>query len=141
MAAAHPQRLSAGVVVMHGMQGQMQILLLRAYKNWDFPKGMVEPGEEPLDAALREVREETTLEDLAFDWGTNFLQTGPYNNGKYARYYLARSKDTGVSLPINPELGRPEHHEARWATFDQALSMVAPRLVPVIRWARDTVTG
>jgi 8-oxo-dGTP pyrophosphatase MutT (NUDIX family) len=140
MAAAHPQRrLSAGVVVVHRNQDQAQVLLLRAYKNWDFPKGMVEPGEQPIDAALREVREETTLENLAFDWGREFVETGPYNNGKYARYYLARSADTQVRLPINPELGRPEHHEARWVTFDQALSMVAPRLTPVVRWARDTL--
>ena len=139
MAAAHPQRLSAGVVVVHRKQDQAQLLLLRAYKNWDFPKGMVEPGEEPIDAALREVREETTLDNLAFDWGMEFVETGPYNNGKYARYYLARSADTQVRLPINPELGRPEHHEARWVTFDQALSMVAPRLTPVVRWARDTL--
>jgi 8-oxo-dGTP pyrophosphatase MutT (NUDIX family) len=141
MAAAHPQRLSSGVVVVHSEHDQAQVLLLRAYKNWDFPKGMVEPGEEPMDAALREVREETTLENLAFDWGTDFVETGPYNNGKYARYYLARSEDTQVRLPINPELGRPEHHEARWVTFDQALSMVAPRLTPVVRWARDTITA
>ena len=52
----------------------MQTLLLRAYKNWDFPKGMVEPGEQPFDAAVREVREETTLENLAFDWGKNFVR-------------------------------------------------------------------
>ncbi len=44
---------------------------------------MVEAGEEPIDAALREVREETTLDDLSFDWGTNFMETGPYNKGKY----------------------------------------------------------
>jgi 8-oxo-dGTP pyrophosphatase MutT (NUDIX family) len=134
-------RLSAGVVVVHSQQPQAQVLLLRAYKNWDFPKGMVEPGEAPLDAALREVREETTLENLAFDWGTDFVETGPYNNGKYARYYLARSMQTEVSLPINPELGRPEHHEARWVSFEEAFSMVAPRLTPVVRWAESRITA
>jgi 8-oxo-dGTP pyrophosphatase MutT (NUDIX family) len=141
MVAALPVRLSAGVVVVHGAQAEQRVLLLRAYKNWDFPKGMVEPGEAPLDAALREVREETTLENLVFDWGTDFMETGPYNNGKYARYYVARSAQTEVSLPINPELGRPEHQEARWVTFDQALSMVAPRLVPVVRWAQSNITA
>jgi len=139
MTAEHPNRLSSGVVVVHGVKGGMQILLLRAYKNWDFPKGMVEPGETPLDAAVREVREETTLEKLAFDWGTDFVETGPYNHGKYARYYLARSQETEVALPINPELGTPEHHEARWVTFDRAVPMLAPRLMPVLRWARVTL--
>ena len=139
MTGPYPYRLSAGVVVVHGVQEQAQVLLLRAYKNWDFPKGMVEPGEEPLDAALREVREETTLENLAFDWGKEFVETGPYNKGKFSRYYLARSKVTKVLLPINPELGTPEHHEARWVNLDQALLMVVPRLEPVVRWARDIV--
>src|SRR5271168_3282187 len=137
--ASASQRLSAGVVVVHVVGHEVQALLLRAYKNWDFPKGMVEPGEQPMDAALREVREETTLENLAFDWGTDFVETGPYNNGKYARYYLARSEATQVRLPINPELGRPEHHEARWVMFEQALLMVSPRLQPVVCWARATI--
>ena len=118
---------------------EVQYLLLRAYRNWDFPKGLVEPGEQPLDAALREVREETTLENLAFDWGKDFMDTGPYNKGKISRYYIARSNDTRVHLPINPELGFPEHQEARWVKFDTALSMVSPRLLPVMHWASATI--
>ena len=108
---APPRRFSAGVVVVHLAEPGVQYLLLRAYKNWDFPKGLVEPGEQPLDAARREVREETTLENLAFDWGTDYVDTGPYNKGKISRYYLARSEATHVHLPINPELGFPEHQE------------------------------
>jgi 8-oxo-dGTP pyrophosphatase MutT (NUDIX family) len=136
---AHSRRFSAGVVVVNVAGSAVQYLLLRAYKNWDFPKGLVETGEQPLDAALREVREETTLENLAFDWGTGFLDTGPYNKGKISRYYVARSDETRVHLPINPELGFPEHQEARWVRFDTALSMVSPRLVPVMHWASATI--
>src|SRR5450755_1208261 len=136
---AHSRRFSAGVVVVNLAASAVQYLLLRAYRNWDFPKGLVEPGEQPLDAALREVREETTLENLAFDWGTDFVDTGPYNKGKISRYYIARSGDTRVHLPINPELGFPEHQEARWVGFDTALSMVSPRLLPVMHWARATI--
>jgi 8-oxo-dGTP pyrophosphatase MutT (NUDIX family) len=132
----YPQRLSAGVVVVNGCAPNTRLLLLRAYKNWDFPKGLVEAGEEPFDAALREVREETTLEALAFDWGKDFLETGPYNKGKISRYYIARSAEKQVRLPINPELGFPEHHEARWVDYPEALSMVSARLIPVVHWAR-----
>ena len=119
--SAHPTRLSSGVVVVNVARPNVHFLLLRAYKNWDFPKGLVEPGEQPIDAALREVREETTLDNLSFDWGMDFVETGPYNKGKISRYYLARSSATAVRLPINPDLGMPEHHEARWLQFDQAL--------------------
>jgi len=138
---AHSRRLSAGVVVVNVAGPAVQYLLLRAYRNWDFPKGLVEPGEQPLDAALREVREETTLENLAFDWGTGFIDTGPYNKGKISRYYIARSDVTRVHLPINPELGFPEHQEARWVGFDTALSMVSARLLPVMHWASATMAA
>ena len=119
----------------------VQYLLLRAYKNWDFPKGLVEPGEQPFDAAVREVKEETTLENLAFDWGKDYLDTGPYNKGKISRYYLARSDATRVHLPINPELGFPEHQEARWVSFETALNMVSPRPKPVIQWASAIIAA
>jgi bis(5'-nucleosidyl)-tetraphosphatase len=136
---AAPHRLSSGVVVVSLAQRKLNFLLLRAYRNWDFPKGLVEVGEDPIDAALREVKEETTLDDLSFDWGTAFIETGPYNKGKISRYYIARSKETVVRLPVNPDLGRPEHHEACWVDFAKALSMVSPRLQPVVRWAHAII--
>ena len=137
--SAPSHRLSAGVVVVSLEQRKLKYLLLRAYRNWDFPKGLVEADEQPIDAALREVREETTLDDLSFDWGLAFMDTGPYNKGKISRYYIARSKETHVSLPINPELGMPEHHEARWVDFAKAVAMVSPRLQPVVRWAHAII--
>jgi bis(5'-nucleosidyl)-tetraphosphatase len=131
--------MSSGVVVVSLLERKVRFLLLRAYRNWDFPKGIVEPGESPIDAAIREVREETTLDDISFDWGMVFMDTGPYNKGKIARYYIARSKETRIVLPINPDLGTPEHHEARWVDYPQALAMVSPRLQPVVQWANGIV--
>jgi 8-oxo-dGTP pyrophosphatase MutT (NUDIX family) len=130
-----PTRLSCGVVIVSLMNRKLRFLLLRAYRNWDFPKGLVEAGEEPIEAAIREVREETSLDDISFDWGLVYMDTGPYNRGKISRYYIARSKETHITLPVNPELGIPEHHEARWVDYDKALGMVTPRLGPVVRWA------
>jgi bis(5'-nucleosidyl)-tetraphosphatase len=120
-------------------QRKLKFLLLRAYRNWDFPKGLVEEGEDPIAAAVREVREETTLDDLSFDWGMVFMDTGPYNKGKIARYYIARSKEMHIRLPINPELGKPEHNEARWFDYGKTLSMVSPRLQPVVHWAHAII--
>jgi 8-oxo-dGTP pyrophosphatase MutT (NUDIX family) len=132
-------RLSAGVVVLRRGPVDWLFLLLRAYRNWDFPKGMVEPGEEPLAAARREVREETLIEDLQFNWGEVYLETGPYGNRKIARYYVAATLTEKVTLPISPELGRPEHEEWRWVDRDRALSLVATRLQPIVRWAAEAV--
>ena len=128
-------RLSAGVVVVRRAGDDWLYLLLRAFNHWDFPKGMVEEGEEPLAAAIREVREESTIEDLDFAWGSNSTQTGPYSGGKIARYYLAATRTSEVSLPVNPLIGRAEHSEYRWVDFDAALELVSPRVKPVVRWA------
>ena len=118
-----------------------RVLILRAYRNWDFPKGMVEPGEDALAAAVREVVEETGLIDLHFRWGRGFCETVPYGRGKVARFYLAESTKGEVRLGINPALGRPEHHEFRWAGFDEARSLLPPRLVPILDWAHALSCG
>jgi bis(5'-nucleosidyl)-tetraphosphatase len=137
--APQSTRLSAGVVVVSLVDRRPRFLLLRAYRNWDFPKGIVEPGEEAIDAAVREVREETALDDLSFDWGLVYRETGPYHKGKIARYYIARSKERSIRLPVNPDLGRPEHQEATWVDYDRALTMVSSRLQPVVRWAYSVI--
>lgn len=136
--ASRPLRLSCGVVVVRRGAAGWLFLLLRAYRNWGFPKGLVEPGEEPLAAARREVREETSIEDLRFDWGYEHRETEPYNS-KIARYYLAATPSAEVTLPVSPELGRPEHDEWRWVDFREALSLCAPRLHPILRWAAQTL--
>lgn len=114
-------------------------LMLRAYRNWDFPKGGVEAGEEPLAAARREVREETLIEDLEFNWGEVYLETGPYGNRKIARYYVAATRTEKIALPVSPELGRPEHDEWRWVDRDEARALASTRLQPIVQWAVATV--
>src|SRR5688500_11584975 len=92
------KRLSAGVAVVHCRSGEFLYLLLRSYRNWDFPKGMVEPNELPLAAAIREVTEETGLSSLEFRWGETYIETDPYAGGKVARYYVALSPAPDVTL-------------------------------------------
>lgn len=132
--------LSAGVVVVHRVKDRCVCLLLRAYNYWDFPKGLVERGEAADHAACREVREEAGLSHLDFRWGLAYHETEPYGHGKVARYYVAETRDTCVVLPVSPELGRPEHHEYRWLAFDEARSLVVPRLLPILDWAAQ-LTG
>ena len=118
MKISRTPHLSAGVVVVRQTAEEWLFLMLRAYRNWDFPKGLVEAGENPLAAARREVAEETLIEDLSFTWGECYIETAPYSRNKVARYYLAATQADSVTLPIRPELGRPEHHEWRWFGFD-----------------------
>src|SRR5205823_1379167 len=98
----HPR--AAGAVVFRRTDSGVRLLVLRAYKNWDFPKGMVDPGESQLDAAKREVAEETGLYDLEYPFGEEFKETLPYSTNKVARYYLAETTEHDIELPVSPEL-------------------------------------
>jgi 8-oxo-dGTP pyrophosphatase MutT (NUDIX family) len=131
--------LSAGVVVVRRAEDGWRVLLLRVYNYWDCPKGLVEAGEGPLDTARREVREETGITDLEFRWGEEFIETPPYSKGKVARYYLAETHTADAKLPINPQLGRAEHHEWRWLSWEEAEQRVVDRLWNVLRWAQDRI--
>jgi 8-oxo-dGTP pyrophosphatase MutT (NUDIX family) len=136
-----PASRAAGAVVFRRGERGIRVLILRAYKNWDFPKGRVEPGEEALAAARREVAEETGLAGLEFPFGDEFRETVPYAGNKVARYYLAETDADKIELPVSPELGRPEHHEYRWVSFDEAEDLLPPRLAVVLEWARKTISG
>src|SRR5689334_21653119 len=128
-------RLSAGVVVVRRRPAGWLFLMLRAYRNWDFPKGVVDAGEEPVAAALREVKEVTLIDDVQLIWGEDYYETLPYSNNKVARYYVGETRTVRVSLPITPELGRPDHNEARWFDLAGAVAIASPRVQPVVHWA------
>jgi bis(5'-nucleosidyl)-tetraphosphatase len=132
---AAPRR-AAGAVVFRRTERGPRLLVLRAYKNWDFPKGTIEPGESELDAAKRETLEETGLADLEFSFGDEHQDTLAYAGGKVARYFLAATGTSDIELPVSAELGRPEHHEWRWVSFDEAEELLPPRLGIILDWAR-----
>jgi 8-oxo-dGTP pyrophosphatase MutT (NUDIX family) len=134
-----PRKLAAGAVVFRRTDRGVRLLVLRAYKNWDFPKGMVEPGESDLDAAKRECAEETGLADLDFPLGDAHKDTLAYAGGKVARYFLAQTAQAAITLPVSPELGRPEHHEWRWVSLEEAEDLLPPRLAVVLEWVRQTL--
>ena len=132
---------AAGAVIFRRSDHGIRLLVLRAYKNWDFPKGTIEPGEDALAAAKREVQEETGLAAIDYPFGDEFRETVPYANNKIARYYLAETDIEKIELPVSPELGRPEHHEYRWVSFDEAEDLLPPRLAVVLEWAKKTITA
>ena len=132
--------LSAGVVVVRRRYNEWSYLLLRAYDYWGFPKGLLEAGESSLEAARREVWEETNLASLQFYWGHEYFQTEPNDRGKVARYYLAESPDGEVELRVSPELGRPEHEEFVWADSAHARELLSERVLPALHWAEKMLT-
>ena len=133
------ETLSCGVVLARSTDQGWRTLMLRAYHHWDFPKGLREDGEASLEAALREVGEETSIDQLSFDWGERFMETGPYSRGKTARYYLAMTEQEKVVMGPSPETGEPEHDEWRWVSFDEAYDLASPRVRGVVQWARQII--
>jgi bis(5'-nucleosidyl)-tetraphosphatase len=52
-----------------------------------------------------------------------------------ARYYLARTATSAVTLGVNPVLGTPEHHEYRWVDGGEAGRLLSPRVARALAWA------
>ena len=144
-----PQPHSAGILLYRRANGATEVLLIRPggpyWANrdtgaWMIPKGGVEPGESPAQAALREFEEETGmhLEVAAFPLA-RVRQAG----GKSVEAFAAESDFDCANLKSNefevewpPRSGRrrsfPEVAEARWMTIDKARAMMLPSQLPLI---------
>jgi bis(5'-nucleosidyl)-tetraphosphatase len=133
------KRRSYGIVpIAIGQDHSPVFLLLRAYQNWDFPKGGADEGETPLDAAKREMIEETGITQLDLQWGNISIDTEIYSKDKVASYFLARVEKQDISLPVSEELGKPEHDEYRWVTFEEAQALLPQRLSRILEWAKNS---
>lgn len=135
-------KLSCGVIPLRKKGNDWEVLLLRCFKNWDFPKGMKDEGEDPLSAARREFTEETGISSVDIPSPHLYLETEPYSHGKVARYYLGYvNGDEEIRLLPNPITGVLEHHEFRWFSLDEARGKLVPRLQKVLVWAKDEVSS
>ncbi len=56
-----PNEISSGGVVFRRSADGVEICLVNDGRYWGFPKGLIEPGETPEVAALREISEETGI--------------------------------------------------------------------------------
>ena len=127
---------SAGIILLDVMQDPLTVLCLRAYANWDFPKGQLDPGETHLQTALRELEEETgyTPEDIRMIGSLlDTPESVTYGSGKRqktATYFYAALENFNKEpyLPVNPELGRPEHDEWRWVSASDLPDLLPKRL-------------
>ena len=116
---------SAGGIVYRVQNGDPMFLLIRdSYQNWGFPKGHLETDEPPDAAALREVREETGLDDVTLDGAIDTIDWFFRFRGrlvhKVCHFYLMRS-DASSTTPQRAE----GITACRWATFDEATKLVS----------------
>lgn len=131
---------SAGIILIKkGVDGP-KVLLMRAYNFWDFPKGGIEENENKLEAAIREVKEETGITNLSFNWGKIYYETECFGrNRKVVFYFIAETEEEKVVMGISPTLGKPEHEEYRWVTFEEAKEMVVERIQKALYWAQNRI--
>jgi predicted NUDIX family NTP pyrophosphohydrolase len=99
------------------------------------PKGLIEPDEDPIQAALRETEEEL---GTRFDDDTMLLVSVTHAGGKYVVAFALRSDFNVATLASNdfemewpPRSGKhqrfPEVDEARWFTMAHARTMMLTR--------------
>ncbi|MEM3154001.1 MAG: NUDIX domain-containing protein [Candidatus Woesearchaeota archaeon] len=110
---------SAGVVLFREGKKREYLLLKYGLGHWDLPKGILEKGENLLDAALRELKEETGISKATIIPG--FKQTVSYMYTwkgkkflKFVVFYLAKTRQKKVKLSF-------EHTDFAWLQFKEAV--------------------
>ncbi len=126
------REFSAGVVLVRRMHGRPWFAAVRPQGKregiWALPKGLVDPGESPTEAALREGYEETGVSgDLVSKLGDiRYVYTW---NGervfKVVSFYLARVR-AGRIGELPPGMER-EVAEVRWLPLAEARTLLAYR--------------
>jgi predicted NUDIX family NTP pyrophosphohydrolase len=144
-----PQQRSAGILLYRRSGAQLQVLLGHpggpywARKDegaWMVPKGALEPGEAPLEAALREFAEEVG----PVPPGTPIkLKTVRQNGGKLVEVFALEGDFEPAALVSNqfelewpPRSGRmrsfPELDEVEWMGMEEARRRILASQLPVI---------
>lgn len=151
-------RANVGIAVLDGAGC---VLALERYEfpgSWQLPQGGLDEGEEPIDAARRELREET---GLAWE-GVELCGTHPRwlayeldpemrkpdtGRGQVQKWFVVRLVNRRVNIDISQideRKGHPEFRAHAWISLDDLLSKAEPfRLAvyePLVEYIR-TVTG
>lgn len=140
---------SAGILLYRQRDGGIEVLLIRPggpyWRNrdqgaWMIPKGMIEPGEAPAEAALREFEEETGTRLTAVPLP---LATVRQAGGKMVQAFalegdLDPDAITSIEFELEwpPRSGRrqrfPEAEQARWVTLAEARELMLASQLPLL---------
>ena len=115
--------ISAGGVVFRNEDNKILLIRRADEKIWCLPKGKIEHGEAPIDAALREIKEETGLKvinqnkkicEIKFKF---YWPPHDRNYDKIVHYFLFSTSNNKIIL----EKAFDDH---KWCTEDKALKLM-----------------
>ncbi|HEX9020440.1 MAG TPA: NUDIX domain-containing protein [Nitrospirota bacterium] len=149
---------SAGLLLYRVQKGNLEVLLVHpggplwARKDigaWSVPKGLIDEGEDPLEAARREFHEET-----------GFVANGPFlpltpvklRSGKTVIAWAAkgdcdpgRARSNTFTMEWPPHSGKrqafPEADRAAWFATDEAARKINPGQAALIEELRRIITA
>jgi len=138
---------AAGGVVWRPVDHGVEVVVIRRsrHADWSLPKGKLDPGETWVEAAVREVGEET---GLAVEVGEFLGQVEyPTRDGggepprrKRVRYWMMRALDGAVPHDTFPPDG--EVSEVRWLPVAAAVEILSyPRDRALVSTFHQRVTG
>ena len=122
--APRDETSAGGIVYRRDGAATLFLLIRDSYKNWGFPKGHLEDGEQADAAALREVAEETGLAQLELRAAVETIEWRFRFRGrlihKVCHFFLMEARDSRTK-PQRAE----GITECRWAPFDEAIALVS----------------
>ena len=144
-----PPPLSAGILLFRQRNGATEVLLIKPggpfWRNkdagaWMIPKGKVERGEVPAEAALREFEEETGTRLTAVPFPLAVVRQA---GGKIVEAFAVEGDLDPTAIQSNhfdlewpPRSGRleqfPEVEEARWMSLAEARPLMLPSQLPLL---------
>lgn len=122
------KQVSAGGAAFRETDGRLEValVLMIPEMRWQLPKGIIDPGETPEQAALREVREEAGIECELIEpietieyWFVDSRSGTQVRIHKFVHFYLMRY--------ISGDVADHDHEvaEARWFPVDEAIGTLA----------------
>ena len=125
-----PREISAGIIIYRKTsEGLKYLLLYHGGNYWNFPKGKLEQSERGMDAAFREVKEETGLGKNDLILKDQFRVTNKFfffrdkrRIFKVVIFYLAQSKKREVTIS-------QEHNGYGWFVYRQGVKMLKDKSV------------
>ena len=137
MSFFNPKRLSCGVVILN-RDRELLLCHVTGQNHWDLPKGGIDHGETPLEAAIRETREESGLRlqpDALFDLG-RFAYTNKKNLHLFAtlmpRFDLKELRCESRYLDRYSGRQLPEMDGYGWFAFERVAALCTPKMATVL---------